>query len=973
LPPDDPAAHEFMHWAYGRRGYKHWHEFGDQFSVDNPHWLEPFGLSQEFVEASTGRPLVMPEVKITMEDMIDLAYIHVRDYQTQIENLYSAALALTAQRFAFDVQFTGLGIGTRPTTTTTYTDIPSTSDAVNINSNVGVTQLLPTGAQWLVQLANNTLWLFASGNKTDSTASTLTYSLVQPLLANGGRRFVMENLTQAERNLLYAVRDLQRYRMGFFTSIVAGGFTAGIATGQPGVFLGGPTIPTPVPQIGSGGNGGYLALLQNYQSIANTEFQIRQIRDQLDRLRAQAAERPDQFSQPLAALPAGVVIPDVLADRIAYDAAQQQLNLRGQLTDLEVNLLLEQSNDPAFQKAVIDLHDSSNILTTTQSIVQLETQLAQTVQTLRAAKVTYFNGFDNLKLWLGLPVDMPVSIDTSMLKPFEIVDQRLIRLQDRLNAFILEPPPVSEEHPDAAAMQRVYDLMRQFNADEPDLAIMRALVDEMSIIRDDLKRDGLDVTEDDFRRATEHRANTTPFQNDFPIQTRRDPKRDERLKETLLAEFRESEAQLDKLKQELAMPDLDTDALRKALGTLADLREDFVRISQNFTVIQVNLRVDLIDLNPWDMSMEDAVATGLANRLDLMNARATVMDLRRKVEVAANQLLAMVNVIATGNIQTLPLGSGNENPFDFRGKDSSFQVGLQFTTPIQLVNQRNAYRAALIGYQQGRRNYQRTEDQVKLDIRQRVRFLDQTRRNFETIRDQIRGAMAQFDIAAEQTAAPAAPGAPAGAGQPQGLQILQAVNSVLQAQNNLITQWVGFEAFRLDVYNFMGIMEIDKEGYWTDEFYQARARIHRANPNRLYPPVQGQYAEPPAAPPANSQQLNDETYAQRTLPKAAPAKPPAPSPAESQEPPGRIRLASAEAPAAPAKSNPAPLIKTIPAPPAKPIPAPLATAITAPPAKTTPAPRAAEPAKRKKRQPPTVHSKQATPVNPDEGGRAQVQ
>ena len=94
--------------------------------------------------------------------------------------------------------------------------------------------------------ANNTLWLFAKGDQTTSTASTLSYSLVQPLLANGGRRFIMENLTQTERNLLYAIRSLALYRQGFFTSTVAGGITIGILTGQQGIFLGGPTIPTAV-------------------------------------------------------------------------------------------------------------------------------------------------------------------------------------------------------------------------------------------------------------------------------------------------------------------------------------------------------------------------------------------------------------------------------------------------------------------------------------------------------------------------------------------------------------------------------------------------------------------------------------------------------------------------------------------------------------------------------------------------------
>src|SRR5262249_50547032 len=151
-------------------------------------------------------------------------------------------------------------------------------------------------------------------------------------------------------------------------------------------------------------------------------------------------------------------------------------------------------------------------------------------------------------------------------------------------------------------------------------------------------------------------------------------------------------------------------------------------------------RVEMIDLNQFEMSMEETVAMGLANRLDLMNLRGAVMDARRKVEFAANQLQAVLNLVANGNIQTQPLISGDHNPFDFRGVDSTFQVGVQFTTPVQLVSQRNAYRAALVGYQQARRNYQRTEDQVKLDCRTNWRNLEFTRRNFETLREQIRAA-----------------------------------------------------------------------------------------------------------------------------------------------------------------------------------------------------------------------------------------
>jgi hypothetical protein len=244
-------------------------------------------------------------------------------------------------------------------------------------------------------------------------------------------------------------------------------------------------------------------------------------------------------------------------------------------------------------------------------------------------------------------------------------------------------------------------------------------------------------------------------------------------------------------------------------------------------------------------------------------------------------------------------------------------LGLQFVTPVQLVAQRNAYRAALVGYQQARRNYQRTEDQVRIDCRTNWRNMEFTRRNFETLREQVRAATAQLDIAAEQTAAPAgaAPGLPApggaaapggggGGGNAQGLQIIQAVNSVLQAQNSLIIQWVAYEAFRLDMYNFMGTLEVDQEGYWTDEFYQARARAHRANPNRLYPPLEG--SDGGYGPVDSSPYMADGSSAKGS--QAAGAAPAAAlrPPLESRENAGRIRLVSGETPEAPQPKIPLP-------------------------------------------------------------------
>ncbi|HTI51220.1 MAG TPA: TolC family protein, partial [Planctomycetaceae bacterium] len=796
LPPDDPAAHEYMHWIYGMNGYKKWHEFGDLPAAENPDWLEPFGMSPEVVAANYSKSAILPQIeKLTLEEAVELSWIHSRDYQTQVENVYLMALALTFQRFQFDLQFVGLTVG-RPSAQVTMEDVPGTADSVNLGRTgvgglgtagsvpfgAGVSQLFPSGAQFVAELANNTLWLFSGGGKSDSTASVFSYSLVQPLLANAGRRFVMEGLTLAERNMLYALRDLARYRMGFFTSTVAGGGTAGLTSGVQNVAQPLGALTTPVSQ------GGYLGLLQQFQVIYNLEYNITQLKEQLDRLHSGANQRPEELGDDLPKLPESLAVepdpadaekriirpqrfrPDALPQRflgrLRYDGSTRRLFLRGTITDDEEQQLLGLSDDLDWRRAITQLADRAieENETINQNIAQLQTQLAANCINLRSFRVTLQNTIDQFKLFLGLPPDMPITIDDSVLTPFQFIDPRLLRLQDRLKAFVPDPPTISDTHPDIEAMRRVQELFVRFER-EPGLPVIRGLVEEMELLQKDIQKDGIDVLEDDFRRYAEHAKSAPPKpDSDDCLQVYRDPEADLRLKRSLLSAFELTAANLQKLKKEFQRENLTPEEIDENLKKLSAVREEFFKTTRSLSVVQVNLRVDLIDLNRFELERDEAVGVGLENRMDLMNLRAQVMDARRNVEVAANQLQAVLNVAAAGDIRTHPLLSGNNNPVDFRGDASSIRVGVQFTSPVQLVAQRNTYRAALIAYQRARRNYMRVEDQVKFDLRTTWRLLDVQRRNFDTARAQVRAAAAQLDIQSELSTAPAIPGAGGGAG-----------------------------------------------------------------------------------------------------------------------------------------------------------------------------------------------------------------
>ncbi|MDA7867027.1 TolC family protein, partial [Verrucomicrobia bacterium] len=62
---------------------------------------------------------------------------------------------------------------------------------------------------------------FITGDQSVTTSSLFAASLTQPLLRGGGYRVTMENLTQAERNVLYSLRNFVRFRQEFTVQVAS--------------------------------------------------------------------------------------------------------------------------------------------------------------------------------------------------------------------------------------------------------------------------------------------------------------------------------------------------------------------------------------------------------------------------------------------------------------------------------------------------------------------------------------------------------------------------------------------------------------------------------------------------------------------------------------------------------------------------------------------------------------------------------
>lgn len=840
LPPDDPTAHAYMHWM-GRntgvakvdqpwtggvlppclypqkpiRGWKSWHQFGDTLTVENPQWLENFGLTPEQLaeQQSLGAPQGPGIANLTLAQAIELSYIHSRDFQLQLENLYSTSLALTFERFRFDVRYLGLG-GRKPGASLVRSQSSGTESAT-LNSHLGISQLLPTGGQWIVDMANNTLWLFTGGNQS-STATTLSYSLVQPLLLGAGRQIVLESLTQAERLALYAMRDFARFRQVFFVNTISGGSSGGA----------------------------YYGLQQQYQVILNARFNIKLLEINAIRQQALSKERSDELKEPLPPIPMGQedvyklpVLPERYAGRLRYEPALNDLrwNLQqGPMTAQELAELKQLIQNPALQDALEELYAvgaAGNALSL--DVAQLLTQLAQSRSQLLSNERQFQDSLDRYKFQLGLPPDLWVTLDVGQLRPFQLISPELITLEGEVTQFAKRMESLPEQQIVSDELQTVTN----------DLKVLTTRVTDQGLKL-------LEADRDSVQRNKDYRFESLPptFDDNYRKSILDDYERDNRLIDIIHAELGRLSKRLDALKEELksraaeakakpaakvkpeqkpkpedkAKPEEPPKDRIDVTQELADIREGLVKLVQNMEVVQINLRVELISLNKFDMAIDEVVQTGLENRVDLMNQRAIVMDARRKMEVAANTLRSQLDVTAAGEINTVPLGAGSTSPFEFRRDQSNFRLGVAFTAPLDQVQQRNIYRQSLITYQQARRQYMAAEDQVKLDVRTAWRQLNALKQQFEITRKNVRLAAMTYDQAVERSLQPTTAGQGGGGGSSStnGLQLIQALNSVLSAQNNLIQFWINYEVNRLNIHRDMGIMQLDERGVWIDDYYQ---------------------------------------------------------------------------------------------------------------------------------------------------------
>ncbi len=207
-----------------------------------------------------------------------------------------------------------------------------------------------------------------------------------------------------------------------------------------------------------------------------------------------------------------------------------------------------------------------------------------------------------------------------------------------------------------------------------------------------------------------------------------------------------------------------------------------------------------IGVSSVDYTEEDAIAIALERRLDLANTRDGLIDVERKLILAAEGLGPQVNLTAGANVDSTP-----ETDFTrLRFHDGTYSLGISADLPFDRKSERNAYREALINVQQRQRSYDQEVENIKLSVRQAYRDLTESAETYQIQQMGLRLAQRRVD---EQKIR-----LDTGSGTVR--QLLESEDSLLEARISLADALVRHTIAKLNFFSDIGVLQVKPDGMW---------------------------------------------------------------------------------------------------------------------------------------------------------------
>ena len=420
---------------------------------------------------------------------------------------------------------------------------------------------------------------------------------------------------------------------------------------------------------------------------------------------------------------------------------------------------------------------------------------------LLATRAAYETRLDSYKIDLGLPPDLPLVARDSLLDRFNSSDPAATVLDRRLAV-------IQAELRNPARIKTPADLRRQLQA-------LRALEAPLNRLLKTIQQDIVRLRESvPARQAQLRLLGKRPDIADLSIEPERvDPialsARVKQLERRIAHVGQEVEAALGGLRS--FDPEAPGVALEASRSQLSEMASGLSGMLLALSLDQTATRLETATWPPIDMGEEEALAIAKENRLDLMNARARLVDAWRLIDYNANPLKSAVDLTINGT-----MGTTQNDSTRFDARTGLLRMGLRFQTPLSRLAERNDYRESIVGYQRARRDYMLFEDRISQSLRNTLRIVKLSQFNFELRRSAVQIAISQVDLARLRLEEPPRPGAVAQFGATTARDLVSALNDLLDAQNDFLSLQVGYDVLRMLLDFELGTMQLDRDGLWVD-------------------------------------------------------------------------------------------------------------------------------------------------------------
>lgn len=164
-------------------------------------------------------PLWDPQepLQLSLVEALQVAARNSREYQSRKENVYRTALDLDLEALAFRTTYFGIIEGL----ITSDQRVGSTETSLLGSASLEARRRLEAGAILTGRLGLDLTKLLTSDGRA-SLGIIADASVTVPLLRGAGRHIVREPLTQAERDMLYAIWDFEQFKRSFAVQVAQG-------------------------------------------------------------------------------------------------------------------------------------------------------------------------------------------------------------------------------------------------------------------------------------------------------------------------------------------------------------------------------------------------------------------------------------------------------------------------------------------------------------------------------------------------------------------------------------------------------------------------------------------------------------------------------------------------------------------------------------------------------------------------------